>query len=419
MADAVEKFQDTVHADDLWAAEHELLARVYRRANDIARGIVETYRREVLDYKDLSAVTLLEDVLPTGMLLLEDLLQQLERHAQPSVRAVNDVCRSAARRVHQEVSLPSLLHTYRIWGAAVWHEIATEADKDPALRDAALRLVAPLMAYVDQISIYVAQVYLEESTGLVRGHDIVRSDLLESLLHGRALSDRARLDIVKLKISDELPLAVLLIRLLDVPADRFRISTIRAVQALREQLVGTANSVIGVRDSDVLAIAEVSSDRTMHNLAAIGDVIAGLDVSWRVAIGRPHQGLQGLPRAFREARDAATLASATDQHGTVTLFSEVMLDRILLESEYCADLLADTILPLVEYDRRHSSGMVTTLAAYLKCNFNVARTAKLVTASPNTVSYRLGRIAEISGHDPTTAEGATTLAMALRLLRQS
>ncbi len=101
---------------------------------------------------------------------------------RPSVEAIR---RSASRRVHQGVSLPSLLHSYRIWGAKVWQAILDEAAGDPALQKGALELVTPIFAYVDLLSITLAQVYVEESAGAFRGRDVLRSDLLESLLLGR------------------------------------------------------------------------------------------------------------------------------------------------------------------------------------------------------------------------------------------
>lgn len=50
------------------------------------------------------------------------------------------------------------------------------------------------------------------------------------------------------------------------------------------------------------------------------------------------------------------------------------------------------------------------------CDMNVAQTARRLTAHPNTVHYRLGRIGAVSGLDPRRFEDLAELLAALRLL---
>lgn len=410
------RFMDTLVADDEWMAEHQLLSRVAERAGDIARNIVDIYRREILDYRSLNHTTIAEDVLPNATLTLQDLLRRLQTRGEPTMQELDDIRRAASRRVHQEVSLPALLHTYRIWGRVVWHEIAVEAQKDSTLRDAALRLAEPVMDYVNQVSMAVAQVYLEESAGLLRGRDMLRSDILESMLRGRPLSDRARLDINRMHISDETHLLVVLIRLLDVPADRIRPDATKAVRALRENTRAMAILGMGIRDSDVVAICRVGDGVGARDIEAAADGVAILDTNWRVALGRPHKGLPGLPAAFKEAQNAVAIASAKGRHGKATAFGDVMLDQILVSSEYAQDLLDQTLRPLVEYDCSHSAELVETVRQFLAANLNLTRTATAMTLNANTVSYRLKRVEDLTGHNPTTSHGVTTFALALRLL---
>jgi DNA-binding PucR family transcriptional regulator len=98
------------------------------------------------------------------------------------------------------------------------------------------------------------------------------------------------------------------------------------------------------------------------------------------------------------------------------LFSEVILDRILVHSEYAEELLEEAMRPLVAYDERHSADLVPTLRAYVTNDLNMTRTAKDLHVNPNTVAYRLRRIAMLTGYDPTHSSGMVTLALALRLL---
>jgi DNA-binding PucR family transcriptional regulator len=59
---------------------------------------------------------------------------------------------------------------------------------------------------------------------------------------------------------------------------------------------------------------------------------------------------------------------------------------------------------------------VQTLRAYADSGLNVSRTAQRLTVHPNTVHYRLGRVATITGQDPRRFDDLAELLTALRLL---
>ncbi len=139
-------------------------------------------QREVVDYGGLADHTLTADVLTTAQVTLTHLFASLLNDAAELTDLTDVIRRSASRRVHQDVSLPSLLHSYRIWGACTWGAVLAEVDRDPSLAAAALELACRIFDYVDHLSVTVAQVYLEESAGAYQARDVVRSDILESLL---------------------------------------------------------------------------------------------------------------------------------------------------------------------------------------------------------------------------------------------
>ena len=97
-------------------------------------------------------------------------------------------------------------------------------------------------------------------------------------------------------------------------------------------------------------------------------------------------------------------------------FSEVMLDRILVHSAYGNDLLEEFMRPLLAYDEKTSAHLVATLRAYISNNMSLTKTAQELILSPNTVSYRVKRIGQLTGQDFTTNAGVVTLSLALRLL---
>jgi hypothetical protein len=95
------------------------------------------------------------------------------------------------------------------------------------------------------------------------------------------------------------------------------------------------------------------------------------------------------------------------------------------------DLLPERILNGDGSARRHAvehlyrpltgarGALVETLASYLSNGGGIEATARELFVHPNTVRYRLGQIADLTGHTPTRARDALALHLALVLGRQA
>src|SRR5205085_1044289 len=77
----------------------------------------------------------------------------------------------------------------------------------------------------------------------------------------------------------------------------------------------------------------------------------------------------------------------------------------------------DTIAPLARYDDQYRTELVGTLSAYLDANCNTNATAAAVYAHRHTVAYRLDRIRELTGLDPTRTEDRERLGLGLKAHR--
>ncbi len=188
-----------------------------------------------------------------------------------------------------------------------------------------------------------------------------------------------------------------------------------ALRACRELILGTSSAMLGIRENDVLCLVRVADDSDYERLIRAAHDVAARSESWMVCLGRPHDGLEGVPRSFREAQEAASVALSRQRRGGAILFSDILLDRVLLHSEHTGDLLEEVIGPLLAYDARHDADLVPTLRAYVAHDFNMTRTAKELHVNPNTVAYRVRRIGQLSHQDATTAHGLVSLSLALRL----
>ena len=76
-----------------------------------------------------------------------------------------------------------------------------------------------------------------------------------------------------------------------------------------------------------------------------------------------------------------------------------------------------TIAALVRYDDQYNTELVRTLQAYLDANCNMNATAAAIFAHRHTVAYRLDRIQELTGLDPTLSDHRERLGIGLKIHR--
>ena len=97
----------------------------------------------------------------------------------------------------------------------------------------------------------------------------------------------------------------------------------------------------------------------------------------------------------------------------------VLADDLLPERALSGDELARTRLVQDVYEPLLSTGtaLVETLAAYLEQTSSLEATARALFVHPNTVRYRLRRVAEVTGYTPSDPRHAFALRLALTLGR--
>jgi PucR family transcriptional regulator, purine catabolism regulatory protein len=125
-----------------------------------------------------------------------------------------------------------------------------------------------------------------------------------------------------------------------------------------------------------------------------------------------------LDRIFREARNAIAVAAWSRGHGTVALFHELGVERLLFNTpEAERETFVDsTIGLLLAWDERRRTNLVETLEVYLATR-NIADAARRLFIHYNTLANRLERIAGIVGPFVGDPDRCLTLGLALRLRR--
>ncbi len=119
-----------------------------------------------------------------------------------------------------------------------------------------------------------------------------------------------------------------------------------------------------------------------------------------------------IPGAAREATEIAQLARLSGRPTGVYRLDDLLLEYQLTRPGPARDRLADRIVPL-----RRTPHLMETLDAHLRHGPDRKAAAAEIHVHPNTFTYRLRRIAELTGADPSDPGGSRLLAAALAVHR--
>lgn len=163
----------------------------------------------------------------------------------------------------------------------------------------------------------------------------------------------------------------------------------------------------------VMSVVGVKSDaEVVRLLAAIGSVDRRIGVSKVLPSAE-------LGLAIRQAR-AALMAGRPVQR-----FEELGLLKLLVplsDGPELAMFVEEELGPVIAYDNKHGSDLLTTLSTYLRADGNKTTAAQELFIQRRTLYHRLDRIRRILGVDPEDVDVRTRLQVAVQaagLLRNS
>jgi sugar diacid utilization regulator len=136
---------------------------------------------------------------------------------------------------------------------------------------------------------------------------------------------------------------------------------------------------------------------------------AGADVT---AGGAVAHGLADITRAAAQAQDVVRLARVLGRPPGGYQLRDVLLEYQLTRPSDAQSDLARLLDPL---DR--NPDLPLTLEVYLGHDLDRRKTAAALHVHPNTLDYRLRRIVELTGLDPSTTRGLQLLGAALAARR--
>ena len=380
-----------------------LYVRVQRTLPVLARRMIATFLEEVPLYALLPREQLEGEVLAICEDNLRTFFATLIEDREPTEEELAEPRASAARRAQERVPLASVLTAYHLGGRIGWAELVAQARPDelPELLAAADRV----QRYVQEVTAVVATAYLQEQQAISGEEGDVLRALVAALLAGEPAEELAE------RLGRKLPSRWVVLALdLGEHPDEARSAAVaarrkvRRVQAVLDEHVG----------EPVLAQLHASGGTVL--LPDDGRSVEQLVARLQEAAGAPvRAGAASAPttatvcEAAAQAREVLRLAGGEPG---LSVLRDVLLDYQLSRPSDAQQQLAALLDPLERFP-----DLLRTLEAYLDQDLDRRRTAAALHVHPNTLDYRLKRIVELTGLEPTTTKGLQLLAGAVAVRR--
>ena len=370
-----------------------LYVRVQQTLPLLARRMVAAFPEEVPLYALLPREQLEGEVLAICEANLRTFFATLIEGRGPTQEELDEPRASAARRAQERVPLAAVLAAYHVGGRIGWEELVAQArpEETPELLAAA----AGVQRYVQAVTAVVATSYLQEQQAISGEEGDALRARVAGLLAGEPSEGLAE------RLGRTLPASWVVVALeLGEHPDEARSEAVAARRKVR-RVQARLDAHVGEP-----VLAQLHSSGGMVLLPDDGRPLSILVEGLQDAAGAPVR--VGAAPAATTAEVAAAAAQARD------VLRDVLLDYQLNLPSDAQREFAALLDPL-----ERSPSLLRTLEAYLEHDLDRRRTAAALHVHPNTLDYRLKRVVELTGLEPSTTKGLQLLAAAVAVRRLS
>lgn len=175
---------------------------------------------------------------------------------------------------------------------------------------------------------------------------------------------------------------------------------------------GDHDALVAAKDGRLVCIVPAAQ-------GAVLDLFVRLAGGYRVGVSRPHSGAVGVVRSYEEALSALDLADRLGLAANVLNAADLLVFPVLMRDRAAMADLVRTVLGPLARARGGAQPLLETIAAYAAAGYVNAEAARRLDLSVRALSYRLERIAALTGFDLDDALQRYTLetaALGARLL---
>lgn len=319
----------------------------------------------------------------------------LREERTPDTAELTEIIDWSARRAADGLPLDAAIAAYLVASMTEFELLSGEADA-PEMR----RYAVHTLRYLASVLPAVALAHLHEHQQIEGQRRDLRRDLISALLSGEPAAELAEQSGVALASG----YLVVLLRL--APGEAGARSTIRRVQSVLDahQQADVLAALTADGGTALLPAAPDAFERLPALLARIGEATARAVTAAAAEAGT----LDAVPEALGEAEEVADLARRLHLPPGLYRLDDVLLEYQLTRPGRALSRLAAKLDPLAA-----NPVLMETARSFVRHGHNRSRTSAELRIHRNTLDYRLGRIAKLTGLDLSAPQGVRLLDAAM------
>ncbi|GEM30295.1 putative transcriptional regulator [Nocardia neocaledoniensis NBRC 108232] len=379
------------------------------RLTELATELLDAGLAQIPGTEQLPPGHFTEDVVPSIVAVVATVLRAIDEQREIDADEIAALVVPVVERQAEE-RIPLRIAIKAFFGGVhrFWQEIAAQAQ--PADLPDLISLSSLLLDLLEHLNIIMAETHSDVVQSIFGTEREARRELSSALLHGGSAEELAvRADIA---LADEYDLLAVRVpagdRRVLLAEDALARRRVRLAREMLNDLSGLSplHTFDGTTGYVLLPPPADGSDAVRYGNVAT-ELSQQLDAPVVViefhAVTRTR-----LPEAVREIAELSELAMSLGKPaGTYTL-DDLMLEYQLTRPGPARDRLATRIVPLLEHPH-----LFEALQAHIRFGWDRKRAAAAVHLHPNSFSYRLRRVAELTGFDPSEPNDSRMLAAAL------
>ena len=330
--------------------------------------------------------------------------------------------RSGEQAAEGGVALGGLVDLYLSATWRLWRELPADGYSTTVLRGAVL---AVLHAADDAVAA-AAGGFERAYLSVARREEAERREFFEDLLSGRGgVADLlARGERLGLRLAG--PHQVMVAGP-GGDGDSPSLAGIHVDSVVADAAAPSSSLVVSRRGRLVVIVGTAGDDEAAGVARALAGALAGQAAGragardpgragpppWRIALGRPYPGPSGVVRSYDEATDALDAAQRVGLADAVVKATDLLIYQVLLRDRAAITDLVQTLLTPLARARGGAAPLLATLDAYYARGGVATAAARDLHLSVRTVTYRLPRVKELTGRDPSRPADALALQVAV------